>query len=87
MNIRKELLKQKKKALVLMISVILGTTTLTGCGDNTFDYQYEEDGTVMVEGTISYGMLKNAKLVHLTNELAEIDEYLLVMYHNGKYDF
>lgn len=85
MNIKKELLKQKKKALVLMVSAIVGTTTLSGCGDNTFDYQYEEDGTVMVEGTISYVMLKNAKLVHLTNELAEIDEYLLVRYHPGRY--
>jgi len=83
MKVRKELLKQQKKALIYVLSAVIGTTTLTGCGD-TFDYQYEEDGTVTVEGTISYERIKKLKLVHLTNEIAEIDEYILA-YEDSEY--
>ena len=78
MNIRKELLKQQKKALIYVVSAVIGTMTLTGCGSDQFDYQYEEDGTVTVEGTISYEKLKKLKFVHLTNEIALIDDYILV---------
>ena len=86
MNIKKELLKQKKKALVLMVSAVVGTTSLSGCSSN-FDYYCEVDGTITADGMISYDNLKNAKLVHLTNGLAEIDKYIMVLYNNGKYEF
>lgn len=81
----KEVLKMKKRMLIYLLSAVMGTTLLSGCSNSNFEYLSEEDGTVTVASLISYDILKGAKLVHLTNELAEIDKYFIVLYNSGKY--
>lgn len=58
----------------------LGITSLTGCGEK-FEYQIEENGIVSVEGNEEFDEFKKIKLVHLTNEIANLDEYYLASCH------
>ena len=72
-------LKTKKKLLVYLMSVLMGSISLTSCNnENSFEYVQQEDGTIDVSGLESYDDFKCIKLIHLTNEIAELDEYHLV---------
>ena len=72
-------LSTKKKFLVYLMSVVMGTVSLTGCNnENSFEYVKQEDGTIDVDGLEDYDDFKCIKLIHLTNEIAELDEYHLV---------
>ena len=74
-----DLLKKKKMLLTYALAMSLSAASLTGCvGENKqFYYTTEENGDLLVEGTISFDMFKELKLIHLTNELAGIDKYIL----------
>ena len=76
-NIKKELLKQKKKLLIYTVATMMGTTSLVGCG-NKFEYEKDSTGVVNITGTMDYVDVKNLKFVHLTNEIAKLDRYYLV---------
>lgn len=75
---KKELLKKKKMLLVYALVTSLSVSTLSGCGANTFNYQLTEDGSIVIDGSITYDKFKKLKFVHLTNEIAKIDKYILV---------
>ena len=65
------------------MTVPMALTCLTGC--NNLKYEKQENGIVEVTGTIDYDDFKHYKLVHITNEIAELDKYYLV-YGQGSYD-
>lgn len=72
----------RKQALLLAASLTLGFTSLTGCGNN-LKYESSTEGSIIVTGSIKYDKLKKAKLIRIKNEIAELDEYYLVLaYHH-----
>ena len=72
----------RKQAFLLATSLTLGITSLTGCGNN-LKYGISIEGSVIVTGSIEYDNLKKAKLVRVKNDIAELDEYYLVLsYHH-----
>lgn len=72
----------RKQALLLATSLTLGITSLTGCSNN-LKYGTSAEGSVIVTGSIEYDNLKEVKLVRIKNEIAELDEYYLVLsYHH-----
>lgn len=73
-----DLLKKKKMLLVYAIATSLSIPVLSSCGTNYFDYKVEENGELLVEGTITFDKFKKLKLIHLTNEIALIDKYIIV---------
>ena len=73
-----DLLKKKKMLLAYAIATSLSIPVLSSCGTNYFDYKIEENGDLLVEGTITFDKFKKLKLIHLTNEIALIDKYILV---------
>ena len=66
-------LKKRLVALAMVFPMIL-----TGCSDNKLEYITNESGIVEVTGTISYGELKNLKLVYITNDKVKLGKYYLV---------
>ena len=74
---RIDLLKKKKMLLAYALATSLSIPALSSCGTNYFDYKVEENGELLVEGTITFDKFKKLKLIHLTNEIAEIDKYIL----------
>lgn len=76
------LLEYKKRLIALAMTVPMALTCLTGC--NNLKYEKQENGIVEVTGTIDYDDLKIYKLVHITNEIAEIDTYYLVVHYVGR---
>jgi len=80
MNMKEIILYQKKKLIVYTMMTTLGLTSLTGCVSSNFEYCTNGNGEVLVEGTIKFDDLKNLKLIHVTNKIAEFDEYYLVRY-------
>lgn len=73
-----DLLNKKKKLLAYAIATSLSIPALSSCGTNYFDYKVEENGDLLVEGTITFDKFKKLKLIHLTNEIALIDKYIIV---------
>ena len=71
------LLNQKKRLIALATAFTLAVTTLTGC--NNLKYKSDENGIVVVTGDIDYNSFKGAKLIHVTNDIALIDKYYLVL--------
>ena len=57
-----------------MITPML-VTSLTGC--NNLKYETQDNSIVVVKGTIKWNAFKNAKLIHIKNEIAELDKYYL----------
>lgn len=89
MNKKDFLLDKKRRLLALAMAVTLTTTSLTACGSDTkLKYETQDNGIVIVTGEIKYDSLKKAKLVHIKNEIAEIDKYYLAIYETnvGRYN-
>lgn len=80
MNVKDILLYQKKKIIAYTIMTTLGLTSLTGCNNQSFEYETKESGEVSVMGEMNFDKVKNLKLIHLTNEIAEFDKYYLARY-------
>lgn len=74
------------KKIFAYIGVIttLGVSTLTGCNNNEFEYQYEENNLI-VNGTIDYNSLSELKLVYIENEQAAWEGYYLVQHKYDRY--
>ena len=73
-----DLLKKKKMLLAYALATSLSIPALSSCRTDYCDYKVEENGDLLVEGTITFDEFKKLKLIHLTNEIAEIDKYILV---------
>lgn len=73
-----DLLKKKKMLLAYALATSLSISALSSCGANYLTYKVEENGDLLVEGTITFDECKKLKLIHLTNEIALIDKYILV---------
>ena len=59
-----DLLKKKKMLLAYAIATSLSIPVLSSCGTNYFDYKIEENGDLLVEGTITFDKFKKLKLIH-----------------------
>lgn len=82
------LLNQKKRLIALATVFTLAITTLTGC--NNLKYKTQDNGIVVVTGDIDYNSFKGAKLIHITNDIALIDKYYLVLelpYSSDRYHY
>ena len=66
----------KRRLTAIVMALYLALTCLTGC--NNLKYEKQENGIVEVTGTIDYDDFKKYKLVHITNEIAELDKYYFV---------
>lgn len=72
------LLKKKKQLLTYVTAATIGVSALTGCGNQGFNYQKDKDGKIeKITGELDYDSFKNLKFIHLTNDIANIDEYIL----------
>ena len=72
-----DLLKKKKMLLAYALATSLSVSALTGCGNSGFSY-LKENETIVANGVVNYDLVKSLKLIHLTNEIAQLDEYVLV---------
>lgn len=81
MNDKKFLLKKKKQLLAYVTAATIGVSMLTGCGNTNFRYEKNKDGKIeTVSGEIDYDSFKDLKFIHLTNNITNIDDYILAKY-------
>lgn len=80
MNMKDILLYQKKRIIAYSMMTALGLTSLTGCGSTDFEYNTKDNGKIVTTGEMNFNKTKNLKLIHITNEIAEFDEYYLARY-------
>lgn len=80
---KKTLLKKYKKKILTYAAIsAIGVGALTG----HHSYQENENGVIELVGELDGSIVKNTKLIHLTNNGVKKDEYIIAKYQyiNGK---